>query len=91
VAESIDPEASHANWFENFPWTRLAAVRLPPERKPAPDLGAFRELPPPQVRELLGDGSFGGLYERTDEDVLRVWQAGVEEVRDLIESGWSLA
>ena len=34
------------------------------------------------MRELLGDGSLGGLYERPDDDVLRVWQAGVEEVRD---------
>ena len=38
-----------------------------------------------------GDGSLGGLYERPDDDVLRVWQAGVEEVRDLIENGWSSA
>ena len=37
---------------------------------------------PADVRELLGDGSLGGLYERPDDDVLRVWQAGVEEVRD---------
>jgi creatinine amidohydrolase len=49
----------------------------------------MRELDPPQVRELLGDGSLGGLYERPDEDVLRVWQAGVEEVRDLIANGWA--
>ena len=24
VAERIHPEAAHASWFENFPWTRLA-------------------------------------------------------------------
>ena len=24
----------------------------------------------------------------TYEDMLRVWQAGVEEVRELLESGW---
>jgi creatinine amidohydrolase len=46
------------------------------------------ELDPRGVRELLGDGSFGGLYERPDEDVLRVWAAGVAEVREVIESGW---
>jgi creatinine amidohydrolase len=40
---------------------------------------------------MLGDGSLGGLYERPDEDVLRIWQAGVEEVRDLLESGWRRA
>ena len=51
----------------------------------------MRELDPADVRELLGDGSLGGLYERPDDDVLRVWQAGVEEVRELIENGWSRA
>ncbi len=52
------------------------------ERKPMADISRMRELDPRAVRELLGDGSLGGLYERPDEDVLRVWQAGVEEVRD---------
>jgi creatinine amidohydrolase len=37
---------------------------------------------------MLGDGSLGGRYERPDEDVLRVWQAGVEEVRDVLDRGW---
>jgi creatinine amidohydrolase len=91
VVESIDPEASHASWFENFPWTRLPGVEQPPEKKPLADVSRMRELDPADVRELLGDGSLGGLYERPDEDVLRVWQAGVEEVRDLIEHGWSRA
>jgi creatinine amidohydrolase len=40
------------------------------------------------VRELLGDGSYGGVYQRSDEDMARVWAAGVEEVRDLIAAGW---
>jgi creatinine amidohydrolase len=89
VVNAIDPDASHASWFENFPWTRLAGVEQPQERKPMADIARMRELDPPQVRELLGDGSLGGLYERPDEDVLRVWQAGVEEVRELIADGWT--
>ena len=91
VVDAIDADASHASWFENFPWTRLAGVELPQERKPMADITRMRELDPPAVRELLGDGSLGGLYERPDEDVLRVWEAGVEEVRALIEHGWSRA
>jgi creatinine amidohydrolase len=89
VVQSIDPDASHASWLENFPWTRLAGVTQPQERKPMADMSAINEADPRDVRAVLGDGSFGGLYERPDEDVLRVWQAGVEEVRDLLESGWS--
>jgi creatinine amidohydrolase len=88
VVDAIDPDASHASWFENFPWTRLAGVEQPSEKKPMADISRMRELDPAGVRELLGDGSLGGLYERPDDDVLRVWQAGVAEVRELIESGW---
>jgi creatinine amidohydrolase len=40
------------------------------------------------MRELIGDGSFGGAYQVPDEDVLRVWEIGVEGVRELLESGW---
>ena len=53
------------------------------------DVSGMRETDPAELRAQLGDGSFGGLYERSDDDVLRVWQAGVEEVRDLLENGWS--
>jgi creatinine amidohydrolase len=88
VVDSIDPDASHASWFENFPWTRLPGVAQPAEKKAMADISQMRELDPAAVRELLGDGSLGGLYERPDEDVLRVWQAGVEEVRDVIANGW---
>jgi creatinine amidohydrolase len=91
VVQSIDREASHASWLENFPWTRLAGVTQPQGGKPMVDIATMRASAPPDVRVLLGDGSFGGLYERPDDDVLRVWQAGVEEVRDLIENAWARA
>ena len=91
VVQSIDADASHASWLENFPWTRLAGVAQPQHRKPMADLSIVLEASPARVREELGDGSFGGLYERPDADMLRVWRAGVEEVRDLIETGWANA
>ena len=87
VVDEIDGDASHASWFENFPWTRLDGVALPDEKKPMADITRMRELDPADVRELLGVGSLGGVYERPDADVLRVWEAGVLEVRDLIEHG----
>jgi creatinine amidohydrolase len=85
TVREIDPEGSHASWMENFPWTRLPGVELPSEPKPS------TETPindPAKFRRLVGDGSFGGAYQHADEDMLRVWQVGVEEVRDLLESGW---
>jgi creatinine amidohydrolase len=88
VVESIDPEASHASWLENFPWTRLESVTLPREKKPMADVRALAVLDPAGVRRLLGDGSYGGLYERSDDDMLAIWRAGVEEVRELLADGW---
>ena len=88
VVQSIDPDASHASWLENFPWTRLESVTLPREKKSMADLRALAVHDPAGVRSLLGDGSYGGLYERSDEDMLAIWRAGVEEVRDLLADGW---
>jgi creatinine amidohydrolase len=88
AAREIDPLPSHANWFENFPWTRLEGISLPTERKPPLDEAAYRVADPAGVREVLGDGVFQGAYELPDEQVERVWQAGVAEVRELLENGW---
>jgi creatinine amidohydrolase len=87
VAKAIDPEYSHANWGENFPWTRLEGVELP-ERKPMMDEAAYMVAGPEQLRDVIGDGSFGGLYQRADEEMQRIWDTGVAEVRELLEHGW---
>ncbi len=86
AAESLHPHPTHANWFENFPWTRLAGVKMPAAEKPVPEIDEFGD--PGCVREALGDGTFGGAYERPDEDMLKLWSGAVEEVRALLESGW---
>jgi creatinine amidohydrolase len=87
VADAIEPTASHASWLENFPWTRLPDVVLPGERKPpVTDQEALRELDPAAVRDAIGDGSYGGAYAVSDDDMLRMWAAGVAEVRALIET-----
>jgi creatinine amidohydrolase len=88
VVRSVEP-AAHASWMENFPWTRLDGVALPAESKPPLALDGMRGRAPKSLRDYLGDGSFGGSYQRSDEEVLRVWVAGVEEVRALLESGWA--
>lgn len=83
---SIDPNASHASWMENFPWTRLRGIKTPGEAKPMIDFAHYKTLvDPAAVRHYLADGSFGGRYERPDEDALAVWRAGVAETRELIE------
>jgi len=84
----IDPVASHASWMENFPWTRLAGVNVPDRPKPMVDAAARQIADPAGVRAILGDGSYGGRYARPDDELLRVWRAGVEEVRELLQTGW---
>lgn len=83
-----DPKASHASWMENFPWTRLPGVESPDEEKPMSSMADFRHIDPRQVRRALGDGSFGGRYQRSDEDMLAIWAVAVEETRALLEAGW---
>lgn len=78
---SIDPSGSHANWMENFPWTRLKGVEQPKKAKPPVDYAALRSLGPDAVRESLGDGSFGGLYERSDDEMMAIWKVAVKETR----------
>jgi len=88
VVQRIDPQATHASWLENFPWTRLPGVELPVQGKPVIDPVHLRILDPAGVRELLEDGSYGGRYQLSDEEMLEVWAAGVAEVRALLEDGW---
>jgi creatinine amidohydrolase len=87
--QEIDPIASHASWMENFPWTRLAGVVQPSQRKPMIDLDRMRLLSPAKVREYLGDGNFGGHYQKPDEDMLALWAVAVAETRELLEDGWA--
>ena len=86
IARGIDSDYDHASWSENFPWTRLDGIEPPAKRKPPVKLPLGGT--PKAVRAALGDGSFGGLYQRSDEDVLRVWDAAVEQLRERLESGW---
>lgn len=86
---AVDPEASHASWMENFPWTRLADVALPAGRKMPIDVARLRLMDAAAVRAFIGDGNFGGAYEQPDQVMTAVWQAGVEETRAAIEGPWA--
>ena len=86
--QAIDPAASHASWMENFPWTRLVKIDMPKEQKPMIDLDHMRQLDPKSLRAYLKDGNWGGLYQRDDAEMMKVWQIGVEETRELLERGW---
>jgi creatinine amidohydrolase len=75
-------DGSHASWIENFHWTRVPGVELPEEAKPmvTPDQG----WTPADARAALGDGSFGGAYQRPEGDMQRLWDAALAEIRALL-------
>ena len=87
-AQEIDPTGSHANWMENFPWTRLSQTPAPEGAKPKFDMGLLRASPPQQGRELMGDGAFGGSWQRSDAEMLALWDVGVAETREALEGPW---
>lgn len=87
-AKEIAPDPSHANWFENFPWTRLADVALPSGQKPMVDKSHLTLSGPAEARLLLGDGSFGGAYQQSDAAMAELWAVGVEDTRAELELPW---
>ena len=88
--QEIDPSGSHANWMENFPWTRLAHAPAPDGVKAPLDMTAFKAGAPEPGRRLLGDGSFGGVYQKDDASMEALWAVGVAETRAALEGPWTL-
>jgi creatinine amidohydrolase len=88
AAMAADASASHGNWFENFPWTRLAHAPAPEGRKPQVDTALMKASPPVKVRAMLEDGSFGGPWQLPDVVTQAIWDAGVAETREALEGPW---
>jgi len=87
--QEIDPQASHASWMENFPWTRLPGRVLPDQRKPMADFERLKDRDAQGVRALLGDGNYGGYYQRSDAEMQALWAVGVAETRAQLEGDWA--
>lgn len=83
---AIDPNASHASWMENFPWTRLPGVTMPERGREMLDTARIRMLDPTGVRDYIGDGNFGGLYQRSDAEMSAIWTVAVDETRSAINA-----
>jgi creatinine amidohydrolase len=85
----IDPVASHASWMENFPWTRLPNIGMPDAQKPMIDLDKLKTIAAPLVKDYLGDGNFGGRYQRPDDEMQAIWDVAIAETQELIRDGWA--
>jgi creatinine amidohydrolase len=91
LAESHEHDATHGGWFENFPWTRLPGVEMPPGGKPIISRDVVGLASPADIRELTVDGSFGGSYALDDDVMTEIWQTGVDEVREMLSDGWAFS
>jgi creatinine amidohydrolase len=86
--QEIDPICSHGSWMENFPWTRLPGVTVPTGKKPMVNLDRVRLSDPVALRTYLGDGNFGGVAQRSDEEMRAIWDVAVQETRALLTDSW---
>ena len=53
------------------------------------DRGAVHTGEGNQFAVRVGDGNYGGLYQRSDEEMLALWRVAVEETRMLMQDGWA--
>lgn len=72
AASKFDTDQMHAGWVENFPWTRIEGVELPTESIPVQNREYVGRLSREEMLEASPDGSHGGAYQRSDEDMLQV-------------------
>lgn len=84
----LDPDASHASWMENFPFTRLPHRPAPSGHKTPVNPDHTKDRPPHEVRRLLGDGVFGGDYQRSTDEEDALWCLGIDTTRAAMTSPW---
>lgn len=82
--QATDSRASHGGWMENFPWTRLAMTDGTQDKEMV-DTDRLKTLAPFEARNLLDDGSFGGRSQRSDTEMMAIWNVAVEETRTLLD------
>jgi creatinine amidohydrolase len=62
---------------------------MPSEQKPMIELDTVRQLDAKALRTYLKDGNWGGVYQRNDDEMLKIWSVGVEETRELLDANWA--
>jgi creatinine amidohydrolase len=51
-------------------------------------MARLRSQGPDAVRKSLGDGNYAGRYQRSDNEMLAIWDIAVTETREVISDGW---
>ena len=93
VGQGAGDRSSRVAWIMDgeFPLDAPAERAVPGEQRPMVDLAKVRMLDPVSLRRYLGDGNYGGLYQRSDEDMTALWQVAVDETRALLGGSWGRA
>lgn len=76
----------HASWIESFPWVRIPGVELPAGEKPPVPLDELAPVDPREAKALLGDGSYGGAYDRGEDAALAIHRAAVAGAGAVLEA-----
>jgi creatinine amidohydrolase len=87
--KEVDPTSSHASWMENLRCTRVAGAVAPDERKAGIDYQRKGIMNPQEVRDYVGDGNFGGWYQRSEAEENAMWEQAVLETRAALEGPWT--
>ena len=82
VAMSHELKPGHANWLEAFPFTIVG--ELPAGEKTPPNVPSDI-LEARTVREIYGDGSFGGPYRAPVEIMDEIFNAALQDVIHLLK------
>lgn len=81
ISQRHELEPGHANWMEAFPFTVVAD--LPTGQKSSVELP--RILAADRTREMLGDGVFGGHYQRDPKIMDEIFKVTLGEVLQLLK------
>ncbi|MCX7976761.1 MAG: creatininase family protein [Bellilinea sp.] len=81
VAEKYELKPAHANWLEAFSFVKVAELpkgsKNPPSYQGLPNAG--------HMRQLYGDGSFGGFYSTQPEIMQELFNATLADVLHLLQ------
>ncbi len=80
IAENHSLEPGHGNWLEAFPFTKVAD--LPKKSKLFPKESVIADAD--HVRQVFGDGSFGGQYEADDAVMDEIFDAALKDILNLL-------
>ena len=78
AGEALGLAQRHANWSENFPFTRVGPVPAAGTAGEKPMVSLSRTANVAATRADLGDGSYGGAYQAPDEAMARFFGAAVD-------------